>query len=140
MSFLHTDHDLAEHFLSEAARLLDINGRTSKLYQLSDIRALEAKRERWRMRPVLIHIQASLRLDVGSVEQNLLLKAEATEAWEHHLRHQPTRTQTAGVRDEFLRGRKRSGMPTGRANQLLEAFTHPDVIIDNIRDEIPSRS
>src|ERR1700753_3969431 len=59
-SFLHTDHDLAEHFLSEAARLLDMTGRTSKLYELSDIRALEAKCERSRLRPVLTHIQGNL--------------------------------------------------------------------------------
>jgi AraC family transcriptional regulator len=60
MSFLHTDHDLAKHFLSEAARLLDINGRTAKIYELSDVRAFEAKQERSRMQPVLIHIHANL--------------------------------------------------------------------------------
>ena len=60
MASLHTDHDLAENFLTEAVRLLGIEGNASSAGGPDRKRQIRVSCERARMRPVLAFIHANL--------------------------------------------------------------------------------
>jgi len=60
MANLHTNHDLAENFLTEAARLLGVESCASSVGAPDRKRQIRVSCERARMRPVLAFIHANL--------------------------------------------------------------------------------
>jgi hypothetical protein len=60
-----------------------------------------------------------------------VLKVQAANAGESHIKNQTARTVTARTRQELLRSSERLRPQADRFQELLERLTHISIIIDN---------